>query len=273
MTAALAWLVRHRSLAIGAAIVGALVVTGLLAPVLSGASPLAPDLHHPFEGVSRSHLLGTDALGRDIATRVAWGARYSLLEVTACIAVSAILGTVLGLTCAGAGSLVDQAVMWLMDILFAFPGVVLALLIVALLGPGLVNMLLAISLFSVPVYARLTRNLAMALRRTGYVEAAEAMGAGVPRIMLFHILPNAAGPILVQCAVSAGSVILMAASLSFLGLGVEPPAPEWGAMMSDGRDYVGAHILPSLFPGLAISIAVLGFNVLGEGIRRLFERS
>jgi ABC-type dipeptide/oligopeptide/nickel transport system permease subunit len=267
-----AWLRRHASLAIGAGIVGALVVTGLLAPVLISGSPLAQDLYHPFQSVSPRHLLGTDALGRDIATRVAWGARYSLLEVAACIGLSSIVGTGLGLVCA-AGSFVDQAVMWLMDILFAFPGVVLALLIVALLGPGLINMLLAISLFSIPVYARLARNLAMALRRTGYVEAAEAMGAGLPRIMLFHVLPNAAAPILVQCTVSAGSVILMAASLSFLGLGVEPPAPEWGAMMSDGRNYVGAHLLPSLFPGLAISIAALGFNVLGEGLRRLFERA
>jgi len=267
------WLIRHPSLAIGGALVATLVLASLLAPVLSPVSPLAQNLYHPFQGVSLGHPFGTDALGRDIATRVLYGARYSLLEVAACIALSCSVGTLLGLVAGAAGRLVDQSVMWLMDVLFAFPGVVLALLIVSLLGPGLVNMLLAISLFSVPVYARLTRNLAMALRRTGYVEAAEAMGAGAPRIMLFHILPNAAGPILVQCAVSAGSVILMAASLSFLGLGVEPPAPEWGAMMSDGRDYVGAHILPSLFPGLAISIAVLGFNVLGEGIRRLFERS
>jgi len=150
--------------------------------------------------------------------------------------------------------------------------VVLALLIVALLGPGLVNMLLAISLFSIPVYARLARNQAAALRKADYVEAAVAMGASSLRIMFRHILPNAAGPILVQCAVSAGAVILMAASLSFLGLGVQPPAPEWGAMMSDGRNYVGAYLLPSLFPGLAITLAVLGFSLLGEGLRGLGDR-
>jgi glutathione transport system permease protein len=133
-------------------------------------------------------------------------------------------------------------------------------------------MLLAISLFSIPVYARLARNLATALRKATYVEAAIAMGAGPARVMFIHILPNAAGPILVQCTVSAGSVILTAASLSFLGLGVEPPAPEWGAMMSDGRNYVGAYLLPSLFPGLAITLAVLGFNLLGEGLRGLSDR-
>jgi ABC-type dipeptide/oligopeptide/nickel transport system permease subunit len=266
------WLLRHRSLSLGGALVGGLILMSLLGPALAGGSPLAQDLYHPFQGVSPRHPFGTDEFGRDIATRVIYGARYSLIEAAASIAISCSLGTLMGLVSGAAGGLVDQAIMWLMDVLFAFPGVVLALLIVSLLGPGLFNMLLAISLFSVPVFARLARNLSMALRKAEFVEAAVAMGAGFPRIVLTHILPNAAGPILVQCAVSAGSVILMAASLSFLGLGVQPPAPEWGAMMSDGRNYVGAYVLPSLFPGLAITIAALGFNLLGEGIRGLFDR-
>ena len=266
------WLLRHRSLAIGGAIVGALVLASLMAPLLTAASPLAQDLYHPFAGISAHHPFGTDAFGRDIATRILYGARYSLIEVAACVAISSTAGTLLGLIAGAAGRLADQAIMWVMDILFAFPGVVLALLVVALLGPGLVNMLLAISLFSIPVYARLARNLAAGLRKAVYVEAVIAMGAGPARVMFFHILPNAAGPILVQCTVSAGSVILMAASLSFLGLGVEPPAPECGAMMSDGRNYVGAYLLPSLFPGLAITLAVLGFNLLGEGLRQLSDR-
>jgi len=267
------WLARHPSLTLGGALVAALLLTSLLAPLIAPAtSPLAQDLYHPFQGVSWRHPFGTDALGRDIATRLIYGARYSLLEVGACIALAASTGTLLGLTAGVAGGLADQALMWVMDVLFAFPGVVLALLIVSLLGPGLVNMLLAISLFSVPVYARLARNQASALRKAAYVEAAVAMGAGLPRVMFRHVLPNAAGPILAQCAVSAGSVILTAASLSFLGLGVQPPAPEWGAMMSDGRNYVGAYLLPSLFPGLAITLAVLGFSLLGEGLRGLRER-
>jgi ABC-type dipeptide/oligopeptide/nickel transport system permease subunit len=268
----MSWLLRHRSLALGGVVVSALVLASLLAPLLTAASPLAQDLYHPFAPISARHPFGADAFGRDIATRILYGARYSLIEVAVCIGISCTVGTLLGLVAGWAGGLVDQAIMWVMDILFAFPGVVLALLVLALLGPGLVNMLLAISLFSIPVYARLARNLAMALRRAVYVEAAIAMGAGAPRVVFFHILPNAAGPILVQCTVSAGSVILMAASLSFLGLGVEPPAPEWGAMMSDGRNYVGAYFLPSLFPGLAITLAVLGFNLLGEGLRSLLER-
>jgi glutathione transport system permease protein len=262
---------RHVSLVAGGVLVGVLVLLAVFAPVITPVSPLAQDLRHPFAGLSAAHPFGTDALGRDIAARVIYGARYSLLEAGIAIALSSIVGTALGLVAGAVGGAVDQGVMWVMDILFAFPGIVLALLVLSLLGPGLVDMLLAIALFSVPVYARLARNLAAGLNRAGYVEAAVAMGAGLPRILLRHILPNAAGPIIVQCAVSAGSVILTAASLSFLGLGVQPPAPEWGAMMSDGRATVGAFVLPSLFPGLAIALAVLGFNLLGEGLRGLSD--
>jgi glutathione transport system permease protein len=265
------WIPARGSLAVGGLIVGGLAAMSLLAPVISPASPLTQDLYHAFEGISARHPFGTDAFGRDILTRVIWGARYSLLEVGACIGLACAAGTLLGLVAGAAGGVVDQAVMWVMDILFAFPGVVLTLLILSLLGPGLLNMLLAIALFSVPVYARLTRNLALALRRAEHVLAAEALGAGFPRILFVHILPGAAGPIIVQCTVSAGSVILTAASLSFLGLGVQPPAPEWGAMMSAGRDTVGAYLPPSLFPGLAITIAALGFNLLGEGLRALWD--
>ena len=220
----MAWLIRHRSLSLGGIVVGGLVLMSLLAPALASGSPLAQDLYHPFQGVSLSHPFGTDEFGRDIATRVIYGARYSLIEAAASIAISCSLGTLLGLVSGAAGGLVDQAVMWLMDILYAFPGVVLALLIISLLGPGLADMLLAISLFSVPVYARLARNLAMAYARPSSSRRRWPW-ARASRIVLFHMLPNAAGPILVQCTVSAGSVILMAASLSFLGLGVQPPAP------------------------------------------------
>jgi glutathione transport system permease protein len=264
-------LVRNPSLTLGGLLVGALVLASLFAPVLSAASPLAQDLHHPFGGLSARHPFGTDAFGRDIAARVLYGARYSLLEAGACIGMACTAGTLLGLAAGARGGWFDQAVMWAMDILFAFPGIVLALLALALLGPGLVNMLLAITLFSIPVYARLARNLAMSLGGALYVEAAVAIGASPARVMFAHILPNAAGPIIVQCAASAGSVILTAASLSFLGLGVAPPAPEWGAMMSDGRNYIGAYLAPTLFPGLAMTLAVLGFNLLGEGLRQLLD--
>jgi glutathione transport system permease protein len=253
----------------GAILVGAAVIAALFAPLIA-ASPYAQDLYRPFEGMSALHPFGTDAFGRDIAARVIYGARYSLVEAASAVALSCSVGTLLGMAAGAAGGLTDRVITAVMDVLYAFPGMVLALLIVSLLGPGLLDMLLAISLFTVPVYARLARNLAVELRRAPFVEAAVTMGASFPRILFRHILPNIAGPILVQCTVSAGSVILMAASLSFLGLGVQPPAPEWGAMMSDGRNYVGAFILPSLFPGLAITLLILGFNLLGEGLK---ERS
>jgi glutathione transport system permease protein len=249
---------RHLTLVLGLALVGAITLAGLFAPALAGRSPYEQDLAHPFLGMSPRHLFGTDAFGRDIAMRVLYGARYSVAEAAASIAISCSVGALLGLACGAAGGWPDRIVMWLMDILYAFPGVVLALLIISLLGPGLANMLLAISLFSVPVYARLARNLALELRAAPFVEAAVTMGVGLPRIVLRHILPNAAGPILVQCAASAGWVILMAASLSFLGLGAQPPAPEWGAMISDGPNNDGANNLLSL-----------GFNMIGEGLRQL----
>jgi glutathione transport system permease protein len=250
----------------GAVLVGGTVLGALFAPLIA-ASPYAQDLYRPFEGMSAAHPFGTDAFGRDIAARVIWGARYSLIEAASAIALSCSAGTLLGMAAGAAGGWTDRAIMALTDVLYAFPGIVLALLIVSLLGPGLLDMLLAISLFSIPVYARLARNLTLELRDATFVEAAIAMGASFPRILFRHMLPSVAGPILVQCTVSAGSVILMAASLSFLGLGVQPPAPEWGAMMSDGRNYVGAYLLPSLFPGLAITLLILGFNLLGEGLR------
>jgi len=267
---ALASVARHPALAAGAATTLSLLLLGLFGPLLcdlAGADPLRQDLYHPFGGLSLRHPLGTDAFGRDILTRLLFGARYSLIEVAASLTLSCGGGTLLGLAAAAIGGRFERLAMWFMDVLFAFPGIILALLTVSLLGPGLGNMLLAISLFSLPVYARLSRNLARGLRHAGFVEAAVSIGAGPARIMLHHVLPNIAGPILVQCTVSAGSIVLSAAALSFLGLGVQPPMPEWGAMMSDGRNYVGAHLLPSLFPGLAITGAALGFNMLGEGAR------
>jgi glutathione transport system permease protein len=169
------------------------------------------------------------------------------------------------------GRYVDQAVMWVMDILFAFPGIVLAILIVSVLGSSLINLLIAIAIFSVPVYARLSRNLTLGLKSMDYVEAAISLGISRRRIMTHYILRNAIGPIIVQSTLTAGTVILSAASLSFLGLGAQPPLPEWGAMMSDGRNYLGLNIYMSLFPGLAIMITVLGFNILGDGLRDLLD--
>ncbi|MBE7619516.1 ABC transporter permease [Gluconacetobacter entanii] len=260
------------SLLAGMGLTTFLVLGALLAPLISPADPLSQDLYATFQPMSWHHPFGTDAFGRDVFSRIVYGTRYSLAEVCISVLVSCIAGTLAGMLAALVGGYVEQAVMWVVDIIFAFPGIVLALLILSLLGPGFLNMLLAISLFSIPVYARLAQNLTHSLQRTEYVEAARTLGAGTWRILHVHIMRNALGPILVQSTLTAGSVILTASSLSFLGLGVAPATPEWGAMMSDGRNYLGIDILPSLFPGLAITIAVLGFNLLGEGVRKVMGK-
>lgn len=260
------------SLLVGMMVIAFLVLGALLAPLISPADPLAQDLYATFQPMSSAHPFGTDAFGRDIFSRIVYGTRYSLAEVCVCILVSCVMGTLAGMLAALVGGYVEQAVMWAVDIIFAFPGIVLALLILSLIGPGFLNMLLAISVFSIPVYARLAHNLTQALQRAEYVEAARTLGAGTWRILYVHVMRNALGPILVQSTLTAGSVVLAASSLSFLGLGVAPATPEWGAMMSDGRSYLGIDILPSLFPGLTITLAVLGFNLLGEGVRKVMDK-
>lgn len=259
------------SLAVGVLLVGMLVLVAALPAGLLPADPLQQDLRHVLAGPSASHPFGTDAFGRDILARVAAGARLSLLEVVVSIGLALLVAVPAGLLCGFTGGLLDMAVMAAGDVLFAFPGIVLAILVVSVLGDGLFDTMLAIALFSVPIYLRLSRNLALELRHRAYVEASITFGARTAHVLLHHVLRNALAPLLVQSTLSAGTVVLTAASLSFLGLGAQPPSPEWGAMMSDGRNYLGADLWPSLFPGLAIALAVLGFDRLGEGLRHLLD--
>lgn len=262
---------RHRSIVIGGLLIGILVLAALFAPLIAPADPYYQDLLATMEPPSWAHPFGTDDNGRDILSRVLYGARISLLEVVLSVGLAVVVGVPLGILSGMSGRYVDQAIMWTMDILFAFPGIVLAILIVSVLGTSLANLMIAIAIFSVPVYARLARNLTLGLKGMEYVEAAISLGISRRRIMLHYILRNAIGPIIVQSTLTAGTVILSAASLSFLGLGAQPPLPEWGAMMSDGRNYLGLNIWMSLFPGLAIMMTVLGFNILGDGLRDLLD--
>ena len=271
LSRALRWMAVHRSIALGGFLVGLIVLAAILAPLIASVDPYAQDLLATMEPPSWAHPFGTDDNGRDIFARVLYGARISLLEVVLSVGLAVIGGVPLGILSGMSGRYVDQAVMWVMDILFAFPGIVLAILIVSVLGSSLINLLIAIAIFSVPVYARLSRNLTLGLKSMDYVEAAISLGISRRRIMTHYILRNAIGPIIVQSTLTAGTVILSAASLSFLGLGAQPPLPEWGAMMSDGRNYLGLNIYMSLFPGLAIMITVLGFNILGDGLRDLLD--
>ncbi|MFB9951726.1 ABC transporter permease [Rhizobium puerariae] len=268
---ALRWLAGHRGIALGGFLIGVIVLGAIFAPLIAPADPYAQDLLATMEPPSWAHPFGTDDNGRDIFARVVHGARISLVEVVLSVGLAVLAGVPLGILSGMSGRYVDQAIMWMMDILFAFPGIVLAILIVSVLGTSLVNLLIAIAIFSVPVYARLSRNLTLGLKSMDYVEAAVSLGISRRRIMTHYILRNAIGPIIVQSTLTAGTVILSAASLSFLGLGAQPPLPEWGAMMSDGRNYLGLNIWMSLFPGLAIMITVLGFNILGDGLRDLLD--
>jgi glutathione transport system permease protein len=268
-----AWrrLAAHRGILVGGILIGIIVLLAVFAPLITSADPYAQDLINTMLPPSFDHLFGTDDNGRDIFARVIYGARISLLEVILGVGLATVVGVPLGIVSGMTGRYVDHAIMWIMDVLFAFPGVVLAILIVSVLGTSLVNMMIAIAIFSVPVYARLSRNLTLGLKQMEYVEAATSLGISRRRIMTHYILRNAIGPIIVQSTLTAGTVILSAASLSFLGLGAQPPLPEWGAMMSDGRNYLGLNIYMSLFPGLAIMITVLGFNILGDGLRDMLD--
>lgn len=262
---------RRPSLALGLALVGLVFLLAIVPDTWLPSSPYAQDLYHTLQSPSLGHPFGTDAFGRDILSRVASGARLSLIEIVASISITCLAGIPLGMAAGFAGGLLDGAAMWVMDVLFAFPGLILAILAVSVLGEGLFNTILAISLFSLPVYARLSRNLTLELRGIGYVQAAGALGAGPVHILRHHILPAILPPLLLQATLTAGTVVLAAASLSFLGLGAQPPLAEWGAMMSDGRNYVGADLYPALFPGLAIALTVFGFDRLGEGVRDLLD--
>ena len=262
---------RHKNLTIGGAMVLLLVLAGLLAPLIATHDPAQQSLAMALKPPSAEHFFGTDQYGRDLYSRIVYGAQLSLLEITLGVGIALVVGIPLGLLAGYSGGRVDQVIIWFMDILFAFPGIVLSILIVSILGPGLVNLMIGIAIFSIPVYGRLARNLALALKQVEYTEAARALGAGLWRILFQHILRNALGPIIVQATLTAGTVVLTAASLSFLGLGAQPPTPEWGAMMSDGRNFLGVNIWLSLFPGLAITFSVLGFNLFGDGLRDLLD--
>jgi len=256
----------HRLALAGLGLILALILLALSARQVAPHDPLRQDLPHALAGPSIEFPLGTDEFGRCILSRILFGARLSLLVGVIATAIGATAGILSGLA-AGYFPRLDAPVMRTMDVLLAFPSILLAIAIVAALGPSLGNVMIAVGVRSIPSFARLARSMVLSLKELEFVQGAAALGASHARVLFRHILPNSVSPLLVFSSMQVATAILLAAILSFLGLGVQPPTPEWGKMVSDGRAYLLEAPHVSLFPGLAIFIAVMGFNCLGDGLR------
>ena len=257
---------RHRLALIGLGVIVALSLVALAARHVAPHDPIRQDLPHALAKPSAEFPLGTDQFGRCILSRIVFGARQSLLVGVIATAIGASAGILLGLL-AGYFPRLDGPVMRTMDVLLAFPSILLAIAVVAALGPSLGNVMIAVGVRSIPSFARVSRSMVLSLKELDFVRGALALGASHPRVLFRHILPNSVSPLLVFSSMQVATAILLAAILSFLGLGVQPPTPEWGKMVSDGRAYLMEAPHLSLFPGLAIFVAVMGFNCLGDGLR------
>ena len=257
----------NRRLAIGLATALALVMVAGFAPVLAPASPTIQMLDEGLRPPSGAHLLGQDKLGRDQLSRIVYGARPSLLVGTLTVTISALLGVLIGVVAGYLGGWVDQFLMRLVDVLLAFPGLLLAIAISAVLGPSLRNVIVALCAISWTSYARVIRAEVMALRNREFVVAARALGASPWRVMQRHLTPHVVPLLLVQASFGMAGAIVGEAGLSFLGLGVQPPMPSWGAMVNEGRSFllIAPHV--AIFPGLVLMFTVLGLNLLGDGLR------
>ncbi len=250
-----------------------IVIAAIGAPLLSTHSPTDQTIRDRFQGPSAEYLLGTDHFGRDVYSRVMHGFRSSISIAFAAVGIAAVFGTLLGLLAAYHGGWIDRIIMRLMDILLAFPIILLAIGILAVLGPGSFNVALAIGIVYLPIFARMARGPSLTILSWDYVSAARALGSRGSRVLLLHVLPNIAAPMLVQLTLSLSTAILVEASLSFLGLGTQPPTPSLGLMLSDSRDTMLLSPWPSVFSGLAILLASFGFNLFGDGLRDLLDPS
>jgi peptide/nickel transport system permease protein len=255
----------------GTAVMTVFVLMAVFAPLVAPYDPLQTDLPQKFDGPSLAHPFGQDELGRDILSRVIYGARISLTAGLAAVAVATVVGTIVGLAAGYLGRWPDSLLMRLMDVLLAFPSILLAIVIVSVLGPSLRNAMLAIGIVFIPQIARVVRSAVISVRERDYIEAERALGAGNTQIVLSGILPNSMAPLIVQATLTLATAILDVAALSFLGLGARAPTPEWGAMLTDafrsgfGVFVEGQHAI--IFPGIAIALAVLSVNFIGDGLR------
>lgn len=272
----------NKAAAIGAFIISAVICAAIFAAldqVVFHSTLITRILHNPYSldktaklsPPCSGHPLGTDDLGRDVLARIIYGAYVSIQVAVLAVAIAGVIGSFLGLIAGYYGGIVDMVIMRIVDILLAFPGILLALTFVAFVGPGLTNVVIALSLRSWVNYARIIRGEVLKLREEEFTLAAKAVGCSDWRLMCRHVLPNALAPVLVQATMGLGSMIISEASLSFLGLGVMPPTPSWGMMLSTGQRYIRTAWWLSVFPGLAIFLTVMGANLLGDAIRDMFD--
>lgn len=267
--AAIVWrqLRRNPTAIIGGVIVALLILIALAAPLIAPYDPLQQNFQEALSPPSSKHFFGTDDVGRDLFSRVVYGTRISLRVGLVAVAIGGGLGVLLGMLAGFYSGFVDNLIMRIMDVLLAFPGLLLALAIVAILGPGLFNVMIAVGIGNVPVFTRMMRASTLGVRERDYVLAARATGCRDTRVMLRYIIPNAIAPVIVLSTLGVAGAILAAAGLSFIGVGAQPPTPEWGAILTLARQYLERAWWSTFFPGLAIMITVLAINMLGDGLR------
>ena len=258
---------RHRAAMLGLVLLALLFALALAAPLLTSYNPERQSLSQALRPISVAHPLGTDHLGRDILARLLYGGRLSLLIGFLAVGLGLVIGVPLGAVSGFQGGFTDLLIQRLADILLSFPGFLLALSLVAILGVGLQNVIISVGISAVPSFIRLVRGSVLSIREQVYVQAADAIGQRRAVIIFRHVLPNAMAPVIVQATLSLGFAILVAAGLGFLGLGVQPPTPEWGTMLGEGRQYIFRAPGLTTYPGLVIFLAVLGFNLFGDGLR------
>lgn len=258
---------KNRLAIIGFAIILFFIFVAIFAPLFTSYSYDQQNLANRLHPPSKEYLLGTDHLGRDIFTRIAYGARVSLQVGFFAVTGALVFGSLLGILAGYFGRWIDMLISRIFDIMLAFPSILLAIAIVAILGPSLENALLAIAVVNIPIFGRLVRSRVISLREEEFIMAAKAQGMKSGRVILHHILPNSIAPIIVQATLSFGTAILEAAALGFLGLGAQPPTPEWGQMLADSREFIQLAPWTMLAPGLSIMLVVLGFNLIGDGLR------
>jgi peptide/nickel transport system permease protein len=264
-------LTRNRASVAGGIITLVIIFTAIFAPLIAPHDPLKQNLFRSLTPPNLEHPLGTDLLGRDLLSRIIYGARISLMICVAGVTLALLLGMFLGVISGYYEGKIDIAIIAFTDLQLSFPMILLAILIVAILGPGFETTIIAVAFPSMPIFTRLMRSSVLVVKRADYVEAAKALGASELSIILRHILPNGLAPIIIQTTLRAATILLTAAGLSFLGLGVRPPAPEWGALLSGGRAFLRTAPWIVIFPGITIMFAVLGFNLLGDGLRDVLD--